>query len=60
MGFTIFPWCIDVIIPYDQSAVHRSFAVADNLGEISAKAQVIIFLRMYYIKSLFSSFGLET
>lgn len=40
MGFTIFPWCIDVIIPYDQSAVHRSFAVADNLGEISAKAQI--------------------
>ncbi|GAY42811.1 hypothetical protein CUMW_069750 [Citrus unshiu] len=32
VGFTIFPWCIDVIIPYDQSAVHRSFAVADNLG----------------------------
>ncbi|KAH9663380.1 protein root UVB sensitive 4 [Citrus sinensis] len=40
LGFTIFPWCIDVIIPYDQSAVHRSFAVADNLGEISAKAQI--------------------
>lgn len=24
----------------NQSAVHRSFAVADNLGEVSAKAQV--------------------
>lgn len=23
-----------------QSAVHRSFAVADNLGEVSAKSQV--------------------
>jgi len=26
-----------------QSAVHRSFAIADNIGEVSAKAQVIIF-----------------
>lgn len=25
---------------YKQSAVHRSFAIADNLGEVSAKAQV--------------------
>jgi len=25
-----------------QSAVHRSFALADNLGEVSAKAQVCI------------------
>lgn len=27
--------------PRVQSAVHRSFAVADNLGEVSAKAQVL-------------------
>lgn len=38
-----------------QSAVHRSFAVADNLGEVSAKAQVSLsetyssFLCFYHI-----------
>lgn len=32
---------------YKQTAVHRSFAIADNLGEVSAKAQVDI-IEFYY------------
>lgn len=42
-----------------QSAVHRSFAVADNLGEVSAKAQVSfekkptqVFYCLYHIHDL--------
>lgn len=33
-------FCFVVVILFGKSAVHRSFAVADNLGEVSAKAQV--------------------
>lgn len=29
-----------LVLISSQTAVHRSFAVADNLGEVSAKAQV--------------------
>lgn len=32
----------DIFFLFTQSAVHQSFAKADNLGEISAKAQVSI------------------
>lgn len=31
---------ISLVLVSCQTAVHRSFAVADNLGEVSAKAQV--------------------
>lgn len=31
-----------------QTAVHRSFAVADNLGEVSAKAQVLFMFHLCF------------
>lgn len=49
-----FKWNIDVITINEQSAVHRSFAVADNLGEVSAKAQVLMLSGMQNILSLIS------
>jgi hypothetical protein len=33
-------WSFNVVTLFKQTAVHRSFAIADNLGEVSAKAQV--------------------
>lgn len=35
-----FNCCTFHLFSFGQSAVHRSFAIADNLGEVSAKAQV--------------------
>ncbi|KAH1198870.1 Protein root UVB sensitive 4 [Glycine max] len=35
-----FPCAVVADLPYAISAVHQSFAIGDNLGEISAKAQI--------------------
>lgn len=43
-------------ILYWQTAIHRSFALADNLGEVSAKAQVIRFLIMFVVFCFASKF----
>lgn len=53
-------WCSQCF-PRVQSAVHRSFAVADNLGEVSAKAQVFFFrnLLMFFIVCFTSDFVSE-
>lgn len=31
----------NLLLTCSQTAVHRSFAIADNLGEVSAKGQVL-------------------
>lgn len=61
--FVLYVWCVLCLTTkcFDilQSAVHRSFAVADNLGEVSAKAQVSfekkptqVFYCLYHIHDL--------
>jgi len=47
----------DIFFLFTQSAVHQSFAKADNLGEISAKAQVSLSVSAFlftFLQSVYS------
>lgn len=42
---------------FKQTAVHRSFAIGDNLGEVSAKAQVCYNFSYHVSRICFGSMG---
>lgn len=48
-------FCFVTVILFGKSAVHRSFAVADNLGEVSAKAQVLQYIPFRHFLSFFEN-----
>lgn len=50
--YFLFPVNFDIFFLFTQSAVHQSFAKADNLGEISAKAQVSISVFLFCLPFL--------
>jgi len=49
---------LDVLTFFKQSAVHQSFAVGANLGEISAKAQVSMCISFFFSIICISNGGL--